>query len=236
MRARSSKAPLPDASADPDESKVAGTRKRRSFKRLHSATKARRDDVYSLAEIQKLYGVEEQTAYNWIKEGLKRVPDTSRFLVRGGELNFFHAVRNENAKRPLGLEQLFCFGCHEPREPAPGSLIGADPNVRAIRIEGRCPICGTAMFRPWSRPVCEALRAAQTEPSGKAPGPPAARSGAAVSSGNPQRPDTECDSASPTDSAAAKESPQTSEWGSPTNGQDQLPLPFEFFDQRRNDR
>lgn len=145
-------APFPYSLAKPQ-------RKRRHFKRFHSSTKALINYVYSMPEIMRLYAVDEQTVRNWCKAGLKRVEGTSRFLVRGDELNAFHTARNAQAKQPLAPTEFYCLGCHEPREPSPGSIVGALNNKPALRLEARCTICETAVYRAWSREASEALLA-----------------------------------------------------------------------------
>lgn len=234
MNGRPSNAPHGSASSGHGNDKVAGTRKRRPFKRLYRATGVRGDDVYSLAEIRKLFDVEEQTVYNWVREGLKRVPGTKRFLVSGHALKSFHANRNEKAKRPLRLDQFLCLRCHMPREPAPGSLIGADPDMPALRIEARCAVCGAAMFRPWSKTVSEALEASVTRHSRRTSDRAEEPSQAAGGPENLRCPDTRCDSARRADSIAPENSAQTPERRRHTRGRDQLALPLEFSDQKEN--
>lgn len=214
-----------------DEDDAARPRKRRPFKRLHSASKARCNDVYNVAEIRKLYGVEEQTIYNWIREGLIRVPGISRLLVRGDHLNAFHAARRERAKRPLGPTEFLCFVCKIQREPAPHSVIGVDPACPGLRLEARCLICGTQMFRPWSRRSADALRSlwngCTDAPNDTAP----VLSGRAQPQRRVRRPATDSDSTSQSHSCAPEQTPQTAGRPANTIGSDQTPLQLGFWPQ-----
>jgi hypothetical protein len=145
----------PDANADQAVEKA--KRVRRPFKRRHSARKAHGDDVYSLADVERLYSVDPQTVLNWIREGLQTVQGATRLLVRGDALNEFHAERNAKAKRPLGLTQFYCLRCHVPSEPALGSVLGATNAEPSLRFEASCRVCGTRMYRSWSKEAAQAL-------------------------------------------------------------------------------
>lgn len=223
----------PETSEELDQRRV---RKRRPFKRLHSATKARCNDVYNLAELTKLYGVEDQTIYNWIKEGLLRVPGTSRILVRGDHLNAFHAARREKAKRPLGPTEFLCLGCHTQREPAHGSVTGADPECPALRFEALCPICGRQMFRAWSKRSAEALHDLGTKRTGEAYGPSQGRSDAAKHQKKMRRIATDCDSVSPSSPTGPEETLLMAECPVHTKGSDHSPLQLGFWPATEDDR
>ena len=147
--------PMAESSTTPRDQ----NRKRRSFRRLHDQTKARSNDVYTIDEIVKLYGVDDQTVRNWCEKGLRRVGGTSRFLVRGDDLNAFHTTRNTKARRPLSPVEFYCMTCHAPREPSPCSVLGAHAERPALRLEARCSACGRPVFRAWSRQAATALLA-----------------------------------------------------------------------------
>lgn len=132
--------------------------KRRPFRRRHSSNKARVNDVYAMDEIIRLYGVDEQTVRNWFKAGLERVAGIAKILVRGEALNAFHAARNAKARQTLTATQFLCFACRKPREPAPGTVKGTDEKATTKRLEARCCVCNSAMYRAWSCEAAEALR------------------------------------------------------------------------------
>lgn len=146
-------------SSDTPRVEVEGTlRKTKDFKRLHPVNRASKHDVYNLSEICKHYNVTDQTVRNWLKAGLPRVPGVSEMLVNGGDLNAFHAARRKAAQKPLTLAQFLCLTCHEARDPVPGSVLGADPEQRTLRMQSECSVCGSTMFRVWSKASAEALQ------------------------------------------------------------------------------
>lgn len=172
-------------------------------RRLHNGNIASIHDVYCLIEIMRLYGVSESTPANWVKQGLVRVSGTASFLVRGEELNRFHAERKKRSKQPLAAHQFFCLTCHAPSEPAPGTLSGAEPDHRDIRLQGRCVICDTPMFRPYSASAAEAMRLMADSNLVKA------KSAVGMSpqqSAPLRRAATDCDSEPPADSMSAGKS------------------------------
>lgn len=201
-------------------------RKRRSFNRLHSATKARADIIYSLAEIVRLYDVDEQTVRNWCKVGLKRAEAKSRFLVRGDELNAFHAGRNAHARRRLALTEFLCLHCHAPREPSAGSIVGIHDYKPGLELRARCQICNTAMFRPWSKAASVALLARQDLwPTGAS----TAIFQPSTTLDNPaemQRTATECDSVIPAKTSAHPKTTRTPRKPAKTHESLQFALPF----------
>jgi hypothetical protein len=152
--------PPPNPAAEPDK----GRRKRRPYRRIHNACALSEHDVYTQAEVCRFFEVDDQTVRNWEKEGLPRVKGASRPFYEGSVLKAFHAGRNQAARRPMTLIELFCLGCSAPREAAPGTLRGASRNGPALRFEARCVRCGTQMYRAWSQAANDAhmaLEAAQ---------------------------------------------------------------------------
>ncbi len=205
-------------------------RKRRHFRRFHSATKARNDDVYSLLEVMRLYGVDEQTVRNWLRQGLVRVAGVSRILVRGDGLNRFHAARNHAAKQPLSLTQFYCMTCHAPSDPVVGSVCGANPFAPSLRLEAKCSTCGNTMYRSYSRDAASALAArsellADLTPPAVAQAPAAARI--------PRPDDTARDSLIPPVSPHRQKPDRTPEGADYTIESDQLSLPFGFTETDR---
>lgn len=212
--------PFPSSLAKPQ-------RKRRPFKRLHSATKARADIIYSLAEIVRLYDVDEQTVRNWCKAGLKRVETKSRFLVRGDELNAFHAARNAHARQHLALTEFLCLRCHAPREPAAGSIVGIHDDKPGLGLKARCQNCNTAMYRPWSKAASLALLA---RPDLWPPSPSTANVQPSTKLDHPaemQRIATACDSVIPAKTSAHQKPTRTPRKPAKTHESSQFALPFE---------
>ena len=201
-------------------------RKRRDFKRLHSATKARSDIIYSLAEIVRLYNVDEQTVRNWCKAGLKRVETKSRFLVCGDELNAFHAARDALARRRLNLTEFLCLRCHAPREPSVGSVVGAHEYRSGLGLEARCRICNTAMYRPWSEAVSSALLARLDLRPMSASIATVQPSTALDHPADLQRSETDCDSVIPAKTSAHPKPTRTPRKPAKTHESLQFALPF----------
>jgi hypothetical protein len=204
------------------------TRKRRPFRRLHDPTKARGDDVYTIKEVANLYQVDEQTVYNWIREGLRPVANATRLLIRGTTLNRFHAARNERARRPMTETQFLCLHCHIASEPAPGSVIGATTPLPSLRMEARCSTCDQPMYRAWSRSSAAALQGL-TNLCAAPPGiPREVFANTYEKTEKTTQIETACDSVIQRPALGATPSKKTPEGPSNTNESNQIPLPFEF--------
>lgn len=226
-RRRSGKAP---SDCGPRSELTDGKRKRRHFRRFHRATKARNDDVYSVHEVMRLYGVDEQTLRNWLRQGLVRVAGSSRILVRGDELNRFHAARNHAAKQPLSLTQFYCMTCHTPSDPVLGTVCGASPVAPSLRLEAKCSTCGNTMYRSYSRDAASAL-AARPELLAGLTLPVVAEAPAAARIPRPV--DTARDSLIPPVSPHKEKPDRTPEGGEDTIESGQLSLPFGFTEAGR---
>ncbi len=59
--------------------------------------------------------------------------------------------RRAKARKSCKADEFYCFGCREPRQAAPGSIIIVNENEKTVRITGRCVECDTRMNRKGSR-------------------------------------------------------------------------------------
>jgi len=103
----------------------------RRFKLHHS---------YTVDEIASRLGVHPQTIRGWIKRGLRCLRSERPFLILGCDLRAFLEQANE-AKEPLGPNQLFCLKCRTAQEPW-GQLADYIPqSPTSGRLTGLCPVC-----------------------------------------------------------------------------------------------
>jgi hypothetical protein len=115
---------------------------RRSFRIRQDPTRSKSDWVYSEQEVLELYAVSRNTILNWVKAGLRAVPNRGPRLFLGAELNRFHQERRVGAKRPSERDELFCIACK-----AQQSMSGREVFLDQTRQCGgwlawTCPECG----------------------------------------------------------------------------------------------
>lgn len=109
------------------------------------AVKASRS--YEINEAAKVLGVTTGTIRLWIRQGLRAMTAQRPYLILGADLRDFLVARRAAAKRPLLLDQLYCFGCKLGQQPA-GMLVTLTPLTAATSmLKGRCAYCGRASNR-----------------------------------------------------------------------------------------
>lgn len=114
-------------------------------RRHHNPRLAKSYRCYSVADIVELYGVHPNTVRNWLADGLEPIDDRHETLVNGRALNAFHAERRLAARQPCDPDQLYCFGCHQPRTPAAGLIDVIRDYGSKILVEAICPVCASMM-------------------------------------------------------------------------------------------
>jgi hypothetical protein len=102
---------------------------------------------YTVEEVATLFGVHRNTVRAWVKAGLQTVDNRRPTLVLGSHLSSFLRERRERDKRPCRLDQIYCMRCRAPSTPAGRMVIYQPLTPSTGNLIGRCPDCGTRMFR-----------------------------------------------------------------------------------------
>jgi len=102
---------------------------------------------YEVAELAKCCGVHKNTVRHWQRAGLKPIDDKRPAMFHGAAIRAFLTGRKASRKRPCPAGTLYCFGCREPRPPAPGLVEFVTINALSGNIRAVCATCGTAMHR-----------------------------------------------------------------------------------------
>lgn len=103
--------------------------------------------AYTVEEVTRLFGVHRNTVRAWLKAGLAAIDGGRPALIQGNALRAFLEGRRTAAKRPCPPGALYCFKCHVPRAPAPGSVVFQAREVGAGNLRARCATCDTWMFQ-----------------------------------------------------------------------------------------
>lgn len=115
--------------------------------RRHAIGSIRPTSTYSVTEIRALLRVHENTVRAWIRDGLKVLDDIYPAVVHGTALREFLRALKDRQKRTCAANELYCFGCHAPREPAAGSIRFVARNSKQLMITAECVECGTGLNR-----------------------------------------------------------------------------------------
>lgn len=129
--------------------------------RSYSPSALKKNRVYSIQDLVRIYDVSANTVTNWTKQGLRKSDKQQPHLFRGAIVNAFHKQRRMRLKRKLRPGEVKCTGCKLAVfleiETVTERIVGKGANM----CFGRCPECGAHVQKITSqadRDYFEALR------------------------------------------------------------------------------
>ena len=88
-----------------------------------------------------------QTVRGWIKDGLPVLFTQRPMLILGFELKAYLDNRQETAKQPTVLGEMYCMSCRKPRKPL-GMMADYVPKTTTTgRLEALCGVCEGVCIR-----------------------------------------------------------------------------------------
>lgn len=114
--------------------------------------------VYSVDDVQTLYGVHRNTVSNWVGSGLKTSDGSLPQRFRGAELNRFHAERAERARRNLRLGEFKCVACGKAVFPELCTLSIQRQEGKATLARATCCDCGAALLKLLGATECDKVQ------------------------------------------------------------------------------
>ncbi len=117
-------------------------------KRTYPLRLIRENYTYSLEQIADMYGIDLVTVRRWIRfEGLERLPKSRPALIHSAALKKFLEKRQKSRRQECGTHEAYCFKCHSPRTPKPGTGTAHQQPNGCIRFEAKCATCGCKINR-----------------------------------------------------------------------------------------
>jgi hypothetical protein len=114
---------------------------------------------YTTDELAILLGCHRNTVRLWLRRGLAVLNDGKRpLLIHGACARGFIQKRQLVRRRKCQPDEMYCFRCKEPREPA-GAMVDFQQNGKSWLMTGLCADCGVTMCKNVSDSVAEGLRA-----------------------------------------------------------------------------
>jgi hypothetical protein len=103
--------------------------------------------TYSIEELALLFSLHKNTVRKWQKDGLTPIDDGKPILFKGSVVASFLKGRRYGAKKPCGINQIFCLPCREPKMPDAGMVEYLAKTEISGNLRGICPECGRLMHR-----------------------------------------------------------------------------------------
>ena len=116
-------------------------------KRLQNPRLAKIHRCYTVNEIAYLYQATKNTVRNWIKKGLVTCDVKRPTLIRGADLNAFHANRRIQNKHICKPDEIYCLPCRKPKKPIAGMVEYRPVNEKTGNLVAICPSCERLIYR-----------------------------------------------------------------------------------------
>jgi hypothetical protein len=118
--------------------------------RTYNVRLIRREYSYTVQEIAELFNLHPNAVRRWVSGGLRTIDDHRPQLIHGSDLIEFLCRRQRDRRRGCAPDEMYCFGCHEPRRPAGGRVVVEQLGPSRLMLRGSCELCGTRMNRAFS--------------------------------------------------------------------------------------
>lgn len=103
--------------------------------------------TYTIEELARLFTLHKNTVRAWQKAGLTPIDDGRPILFKGSVVAAFLKRRRDGAKKPCGINEIFCLPCREPKMPAAAMADYLATTATSGNLRGICPECGRLIHR-----------------------------------------------------------------------------------------
>lgn len=110
-------------------------------KRTYSLKLIKADYTYSIEQIVDLFDVDIATVRHWIRDGLKRIPETRPYLVHSSDLRSFLDKKQKARKHSCGEQEVFCCRCQAARTPKMGTAKAKVIPNGSVLLQAICSVC-----------------------------------------------------------------------------------------------
>lgn len=110
--------------------------------RSYAPNSLKKNRVYSVHDLQRIYNVSANTVTNWAKQGLQKSDRQQPHLFRGAHANAFHKQRRTRSKVRLRPGEVKCTGCKLAVFPDVENVVERVVRTGTSMCFGICPECG----------------------------------------------------------------------------------------------
>lgn len=97
---------------------------------------------YTVMDISEVLGSNPKTIRNWIRVGLPVIDESRPLLIQGADLKLYLKQKYKTYLHHCELNQMYCFGCKEAKEPNVESLHFIAKPAGMAQMTGCCRECG----------------------------------------------------------------------------------------------
>lgn len=126
--------------------------------RSYKGVRPKANRVYSVNNVQDIYGVCRNTVSNWVRSGLLPSVGVGQQIFRGAELVRFHADRIARIKVNLRKGEFKCTGCKAAVFPDCSVLSFVAIKNGGTMARGQCPDCSAILVKILGETECNAIK------------------------------------------------------------------------------
>ena len=119
----------------------------KKYRVKHNLRRIRNNFPYSLDEISETLGINKQTIYIWIKQGLKTIQGSYPTLIHGSDLINYLSKKQSKRKQKCKDDEMLCFKCKIPRKTKKEAVKIIIQKSTCINLTGECEICEGKIFK-----------------------------------------------------------------------------------------
>ncbi|MFD1341487.1 tyrosine-type recombinase/integrase [Litorisediminicola beolgyonensis] len=114
--------------------------------------------VYSVTDVQTLYGVCRNTASNWVRAGLRPSDSSTPQVFRGAELKRFHEERAARSNKQLRFGEFKCLGCGNAVFPEIDTVSIVSRRDGIPLAAATCCDCGARVMKLLNETECDRIK------------------------------------------------------------------------------
>lgn len=115
--------------------------------RSYKGVPLKKNRIYTVEDIQRLFDVSANTVSNWVGEGLQPSDGLRPYVFQGASLQRFHTQRRERSRKNLRAGEFHCTGCKAAVFPDIETVRDFVPKYGKHMYIAACPDCESRLYK-----------------------------------------------------------------------------------------
>jgi integrase len=115
--------------------------------RSYKGVSVKKNRVYSVEDIQRLFDVSANTVSNWVGEGLQPSDKLRSYVFQGASIQRFQSQRRERLRKNLRAGEFHCTGCKAAVFPDIETVRDFDAKSGKHMYIAVCPDCENSLYK-----------------------------------------------------------------------------------------